>query len=675
MRNFRVIALFVFTAVLCTQSLAAGVKQATISLNIDGDAVGPVNRYVFGNNIVAFTKKYYKGLYRDRGAGVWDPVRHAPVEGFVEAAKQAGTRMLRWPGGKNARYFEWKSAVGPLSSRQRQLFGLPEFLHFCKAVGADPVITLPATIVAKDAADLVEYLEGTVDEKNPNGGVDWARVRVADGQKEPWGTVWFELGNETFYTQMTPEEYVARYRDVQNAIRTISPRVRLGAVLEDSENVDSGWSDRVLRDLGSEIDFAVIHPYVVKLREAQAGEVGKDTVAAATMAADMDLAWRLGLYRDALDRHSPGRTIPLALTEFNGSFVQDKPVPYRHTMLNAIHVADALRLFLDPSYKIAFATFWQFSNSYWGIVRGGLRPDDPIVKQPIQHVFEIYNRYLGEQLLEMKIVGPAAKFSGTLGISPRVGTVALPHEANAHESIPAGWSRRLFLQGKQTEDDGIVRVVFDGESGTDYHHAYKNIEVEPNTLYHVTARVRTVNLRGGKIGIAVQDGRGWRHAFHQPRNTCLTGTNDWTDVTVAYRSLPDGRKIQVLARSFSEEKGPITGTAEFGQVSLRKIRHSFGAVPEVVGVASRGSEGQLYMVLLNKSMSAEIKVTINIVGAKGPLDVGAADVLKARSPYSTNLHGSGREEARVAPINVTNAGNGSFVVSLPPASVAGIRWH
>jgi len=52
---------------------------------------------------------------------------------------------------------------------------------------------------ANDAADLIEYLNSPNNGSNPNGGVDWAAVRAANGHPEPYGIKSFEIGNEMFF--------------------------------------------------------------------------------------------------------------------------------------------------------------------------------------------------------------------------------------------------------------------------------------------------------------------------------------------------------------------------------------------------------------------------------------------------------------------------------------------
>jgi len=44
-------------------------------------------------------------------------------------------------------------------------------------------------------------------------------------------------------------------------------------------------------------------------------------------------------------KQTSGKSVGLAITEFNGGFIQEKPVPYRHSLGNALVNADLLHLF------------------------------------------------------------------------------------------------------------------------------------------------------------------------------------------------------------------------------------------------------------------------------------------------------------------------------------------
>ena len=148
------------------------------------------------------------------GRGLWDPVSDAPVPAVVTRARRAGLQAMRFPGGTVANMYDWKRAIGPERGCQvvgpqgrvapagavtRGLaFGPDEVMRFVAEVGAKTNIMVPfVNETPGDAADWVEYMNGQAGiSGNPNGGVDWADVRAANGHQEPYGVRWWEIGNE-----------------------------------------------------------------------------------------------------------------------------------------------------------------------------------------------------------------------------------------------------------------------------------------------------------------------------------------------------------------------------------------------------------------------------------------------------------------------------------------------
>ncbi len=110
--------------------------------------------------------------------------------------------------------FEWKKAVGPVekrpriqpfsgggtpwgfSARRTATFGVDEAARWCEANGVAMIYMYGIAFgTPQDAADLVEYLNAPAG-KNPNGGVDWAKIRAENGHPEPYNVRFFEIANE-----------------------------------------------------------------------------------------------------------------------------------------------------------------------------------------------------------------------------------------------------------------------------------------------------------------------------------------------------------------------------------------------------------------------------------------------------------------------------------------------
>ena len=225
----------------CLMTPASAADSAHIEVR-PGEETGPVNRLIFGNNMVAYQYGTWRAArpdYSDRGAGIWDPDRRRPVPEYVKLARQAGLSVSRWPGGCGTHNYHWKLTVGPLEKRPKQKFGLPEFLTFCEQTASVPILTVAVYWgTAADAADLVEYLNGPNDGSIPNGGTDWAAIRAGDGHAEPYNVVWFEYGNESNHGEHRPtegrtekrkvpaDEYARSCLKYQSAMKAVDPHVK-----------------------------------------------------------------------------------------------------------------------------------------------------------------------------------------------------------------------------------------------------------------------------------------------------------------------------------------------------------------------------------------------------------------------------------------------------------------
>jgi len=393
------------------------------------EEIGPVNRKILGAAICAAKTRRLEGVYADRGSGVWDPEQRRPDPEFLALAKQAGIGAWRWAPGREAK---WKPFVGPLSERHYK-FGLPEFLRFCKETDAVPIILLDVyRSTAADAADLVEYLNSPDNGKNPNGGTDWASVRAADGHPAAYDVVWFECGNESYVNAGKwikelgvngygglAEEYARRYLRFRAAMNAVDPRIKLGANIQ--HTIDP-WNKPILRVAGKQIDFGIDHPYLP-------GFTGKATpeMSRRIMEACVARGAQLQKFYDDLNRlvqQETGRTdMPWVVTEYNALLTQQEPVPYRFTLGNALGTAEHIRVMMRPRNRITLATFWNFANEFWGIVRGYPHRGERPVTQAPYYVFQLYKEHFGDTLIASQVSCGRWDFQGGYGVPAQ----SVPH--------------------------------------------------------------------------------------------------------------------------------------------------------------------------------------------------------------------------------------------------------
>ena len=174
-----------------------------LHLNVD---LSQVDQVIDADSIFGINHRY-----AFNGYGTFDSETMQMKEEFVQLYQQAGFGSIRYPGGTISNLFNWKTTLGPVENRKDQIhgfynnpnqggiapnFGIGEIADFADQVDSEIVYVYSlARGNAQDAADLVEYLNAQVG-TNPNGGIDWAAVRAANGHEEPYNVRYFEIGNE-----------------------------------------------------------------------------------------------------------------------------------------------------------------------------------------------------------------------------------------------------------------------------------------------------------------------------------------------------------------------------------------------------------------------------------------------------------------------------------------------
>jgi alpha-L-arabinofuranosidase len=162
--------------------------------------------------------------------------------------------FIRLPGGnyvegnRFADRFAWKRMIGPAdrrpghdgcwSYRSSDGFGLPEYLLWCKQLGAEPVLALFAgytlngdyvaagspemDLYTQEALEEIEYLIGPASSK-------WGKRRAADGFPEPFKLTYVEIGNEDFFDRSG--SYEGRFAQMAKAIRKKYPQLKIIATM------------------------------------------------------------------------------------------------------------------------------------------------------------------------------------------------------------------------------------------------------------------------------------------------------------------------------------------------------------------------------------------------------------------------------------------------------------
>ncbi len=230
-----------------------------------------------------------------RGPGtVWiDQVSLMPTDSVfgwrrdvAEALKALKPGIIRF-GGSTTEGFDWTATIGDPARRvpfttcwgglEPGNAGIEEFVLLCRWVEAEPLICLRFTGKSpKDAADQVEYLNGSPDSR-------MGALRAKNGHPKPYGVKYWQIGNE-----LGDEAYQKGIAGFCKAMKQADPTIRLLA---------SYPSPGLLRNAGQYLDYICPHHY------------GCDDLSGKE--ADVEHC------RKIVAENAPGRDIRLGITEWN----------------------------------------------------------------------------------------------------------------------------------------------------------------------------------------------------------------------------------------------------------------------------------------------------------------------------------------------------------------------
>lgn len=219
------------------------------------------------------------------------------IRGFkksaVEAGKYVSPKVVRWPGGCFASFYDWRKGVGSVRVPSYSYFwggyqyndiGTDELASYAEAIGGESMICVnmhhpfkrcydvvhpkyygcdPGEFSfdpgrhgrdlpqfadkdegAAEAAAWVEYCNGDVTTK---GGA----ARSANGRTEPYNVRYWEMDNEV-HRWFSPEEYALECVKYSKAMKAVDPSVKIGMA---AYCYDRGLLGKMIEIAGADIDF------------------------------------------------------------------------------------------------------------------------------------------------------------------------------------------------------------------------------------------------------------------------------------------------------------------------------------------------------------------------------------------------------------------------------------
>ena len=304
--------------------------------------------------------------------GGWRPDVVAAVRALKPGIIRFGGSAVDAPGYGE---LEWKHTIGDPDHRepfrawgglQPTGPGLEEFVQFCRAVSAEPLICVRFNQrTPRDAAEEVEYFNGATG--TPRGA--W---RAKNGHPQPYGVKYWQVGNE-----IQGADYDARLAGFCEAMKTADPAIKL---------LSSYPSPARLKSAGQWLDYTCPHHY-------GCGDL-------AAMANDFTHL------REMLRENAPGRDIKIGVTEWNTTAGDAGP---RRAMLwslaNALACSRYHNLLHRQCDLVEIANRSNLINSFCsGIIQ---TDNHRLYKTPTYYAQQLYATLAGNRPLRLASTLPA----------------------------------------------------------------------------------------------------------------------------------------------------------------------------------------------------------------------------------------------------------------------------
>jgi alpha-N-arabinofuranosidase len=157
--------------------------------------------------------------------------------GMIRLFREAGFKMLKWPGGNFVSGYDWRDGIGDVDKRPPRLqsmwsnrgesndVGLHDFIALCRLVGAEPDLTINSGFgSAREAAEEVEYCNCSTDTR-------MGRMRAENGHPEPFNVRIWAIGNEMYgpwqMGRMSLNQYWEKHNRIVEAMREVDPTIKV----------------------------------------------------------------------------------------------------------------------------------------------------------------------------------------------------------------------------------------------------------------------------------------------------------------------------------------------------------------------------------------------------------------------------------------------------------------
>lgn len=378
------------------------------------EKIATINKDIYGHFSEHLGRCIYEGIY------VGEDSKIPNVNGMrcdvVNALREMGIPVLRWPGGCFADEYHWKDGIGKKSERKKMInthwggvvednsFGTHEYFELCRQLGCDTYVNANVgSGSVKEMSEWVEYM--TFDGVSP-----MAELRKKNGSEKPFDLKYLGVGNESWGCggNMDPEYYGCLYKQYNTFCRDYDSNKHIKRIACGPNAGDYHWTKVVTDKVKRYADALSLHYYTLptgKWEHKGSATVFDKNEYNSTICKAYYMDELIKNHLAMMQSVQPDSNVKLIVDEW-GTWYDVEPgtnpgfLYQQSTMRDAIVAALTLNIFNKHADKIIMANIAQTVNVLQSVI---LTDGEKMVKTPTYYVFKMYKEHQNNTLLSSYI--------------------------------------------------------------------------------------------------------------------------------------------------------------------------------------------------------------------------------------------------------------------------------
>lgn len=363
--------------------------------------ISKISKDIYGHFSEHLGRCIYDGMYVGENSDI--PNVNGMRCDVVNALKEMGIPVLRWPGGCFADEYHWKDGIGEKSKRKKMInthwggvvednsFGTHEFFELCRQLGCD------AYINGNVGSGTVEEMNEWVEYMTFDGVSPMAELRAENGHKEPWKIKYFGVGNESWGCggNMDPEYYGDLFKRYNTYVRDYDSNYHINRIACGPNGNNYHWTKQVMDKVKYHANGLALHYYTVPTGNwDHKGSATEFDVAEydSTISKAYEMELLVNNHIKMMDSVKPDHKVKLVIDEW-GTWFDVEPgtnpgfLYQQSTMRDAVVAGLTLNIFNKHADRIMMANIAQTVNVLQAVI---LTDGDKMVLTPTYHIFKMY---------------------------------------------------------------------------------------------------------------------------------------------------------------------------------------------------------------------------------------------------------------------------------------------